>query len=218
MKKIITISREYGSGGHSIGKRVAELLNVPFYDKEIIDMSAKDSGLSPDFIRKTEQNISSGLLYTLLLGASYAAPGTGSGVASNQQACLNPPLADQVFNAQRNVIINLAKKGPCVIVGRCADYILTQSPEIDTNDLLNVFIYAPLQDKIKRAIEQKGLDPATAEKDVKLIDKRRANHYNTFTEQTWGKRCHYDLLINSSLFGLEKSAEFIVEAAKLACC
>ncbi|MCR5762840.1 MAG: cytidylate kinase-like family protein [Treponema sp.] len=214
MKKIITISREYGSGGHSIGKMIAGLLNVPFYDKEIIDMAAQDSGLSPDFIRKTEQNISSGLLYTLLLGASYAAPGTGTGVTSNPQAGFGTPLADQVFNAQRKVIINLAKKGPCVIVGRCADYILTQSPEIATEDLLNVFIYAPLQDKVKRAIEQKGLDPATAEKDVRLIDKRRANHYNTFTEQTWGKRCHYDLLINSSLFGLEKTAEFIVEAVK----
>lgn len=215
MKKIITISREYGSGGHSIGQMVAKLLDVPFYDKEIIDMSAKESGLSPDFIRSTEQNISSGLLYTLLLGASYAAPGTGSiGVAASSQSARNPPLADQVFNAQRKTIISLAKKGPCVIVGRCADYILTQCPEIDTKDLLNVFIYAPLEDKVKRAIEQKGLDPATAEKDVKLIDKRRANHYNTFTEQTWGKRSHYDLLVNSSLFGLEKTAEFIAEAVK----
>ncbi len=214
MKKIITISREYGSGGHSIGKKVSELLQVPFYDKEIIDMSAKDSGLSADFIRKTEQNLSSGLLYTLLLGASYAAPGTGSGVTTNPQGGMNTPLADQVFNAQRKVIINLAKQGPCVIVGRCADYILTQCPDIDSKELLNIFIYAPIQDKVRRAIEQKGLDPATAEKDVKLIDKRRANHYNTFTEQTWGKRSHYDLLINSSLFGIEKSAEFIVEAAK----
>ncbi len=214
MKKIITISREYGSGGHSIGKMVAQLLDVPFYDKELIDMSAKDSGLSPDFIRNTEQNLSSGLLYTLLLGASYAAPGTGSVITPNAPVGLNTPLADQVFNAQRKVIISLAKKGPCVIVGRCADYILSQSPDINTDDVMNVFIYAPLKDKVQRAIEQKGLDPATAEKDVKLIDKRRANHYNTFTEQTWGKRCHYDLLVNSSLFGLEKTAEFIAEAVR----
>ena len=101
-----------------------------------------------------------------------------------------------------------------MFVGRCADYILSQSPDINTDDVMNVFIYAPLKDKVQRAIEQKGLDPATAEKDVKLIDKRRANHYNTFTEQTWGKRCHYDLLVNSSLFGLEKTAEFIAEAVR----
>lgn len=212
MKKIITISREYGSGGHTIGTYVAKELNIPLYDKEIIDMAAQKSGLSPDFIKKTEQNISSGWLYTLLLGASYAAPGT-THIGMNTQ---NPsvPLADQVFNAQRNVIIELAKKGPCVIVGRCADYILRHCEQINKTDVLNVFIYAPLKDKVKRAIEQKGLDPATAERDVKLIDKRRANHYNTFTERTWGKRDHYDLLINSSLLGLEKTAEMIIEVAK----
>lgn len=212
MKKIITISREYGSGGHTIGTYVAKALNIPLYDKEIIDMAAQNSGLSPDFIKKTEQNISSGWLYTLLLGASYAAPGT-THIGMNTQ---NPsvPLADQVFNAQRNVITELAKKGPCVIVGRCADYILRHCEQINKTDVLNVFIYAPLKDKVKRAIEQKGLDPATAERDVKLIDKRRANHYNTFTERTWGKRDHYDLLINSSLLGLEKTAEMIIEVAK----
>ncbi|MCH5295364.1 MAG: cytidylate kinase-like family protein [Treponema sp.] len=214
MKKIITISREYGSGGHSIAKMTAEKLGVPFYDSEIIDMAAKDSGLSPDFIKQNEQNISSGWLYTLLLGASYAAPGTTS-VATNHNAAMTTlPLADQVFNAQRNVIIELAKKGPCVIVGRCADYILRHCEDINRDELLNVFVYAPLADKVQRAIEQKGLNPATAEKEVKLIDKRRANHYNTFTERTWGNRIHYDLLLNSSLLGLEKSAELIVELVK----
>ncbi len=213
MKKFITISREYGSGGHTIAKLVAENLGLPFYDKEIIDMSAKNSGLSPDFIKETEQNISSGWMYTMLLGASYAAPGTS---AINGGAAHTPtlPLADQVFNAQRNVIIELAKKGPCVIVGRCADYILRNCKEVDRSDVFNVFIYAPLEDKVKRAIEQKGLNPATAEKEVKLIDKRRANHYNTFTERTWGNRTHYDMLINSSLLGLEKSAEMIAEIVK----
>lgn len=212
MNKIITISREYGSGGHTIGQLVAKELNIPFYDKELIDMSAKDSGLSPEFIQKTEQNISSGWLYTLLLGASYASPGT-SAIPTNTQAP-NVPLADQVFNAQRKVILELAQKGPCVIVGRCADYILKHSDLINQDDVLNVFIYAPIQDKVKRAIEQKGLNPSTAEKEVKMIDKRRANHYNTFTERTWGNRSHYDLLLNSSLLGLEESAKLIVQLAK----
>ena len=211
MKKIITISREYGSGGHTIGQLVAKRLGIAFYDKEIIDMSAKDSGLSAEFITKTEQNLSSGLLYTLLLGASYASPGTPGVHASP-----NLPLADQVFNAQRRVIIDLAQKEPCVIVGRCSDYILTHAKEINPADVLNVFIYAPLEDKVKRAIEQKGLSPSTAQKDVKSIDKRRANHYNTFTELVWGERSHYDLLINSSLFGLEKTAEMITELSKCA--
>ena len=214
MRKIITISREYGSGGHTIGQLVAKELNVPFYDKEIIDMAAQNSGLSPDFIKKTEQSISSGFLYTLLLGASYASPGTSNVHSTTGVQTPGMPLADQVFNAQRNVIIELAKKGPCVIVGRCADYILRHCDEISRKDLLNVFIYAPIEDKVKRAIEQKGLDPSTAEKEVKLIDKRRANHYNTFTERTWGDRKHYDIMLNSSLFGLEESARAIVELAK----
>ena len=120
-----------------------------------------------------------------------------------------------MFNAQRNVIIELAKKGPCVIVGRCADYILRHCEEVKKEDVLNVFIYAPLEDKVKRAIEQKGLNPETAEREVKLIDKRRSNHYNTFTERTWGNRTHYDLMINSSLLGIENSAELIVNAMKM---
>ncbi len=213
MRHIITISREYGSGGHSIAELVAKEMNVPFYDSEIIDMAAKDSGLSPDFIKKNEQNISSGWLYTLLLGASYASPAANSKLGMNTQS-QNVPLADQVFNAQRKVIIELAKKGPCVIVGRCADYVLKHCEEISKEDVLNIFIYAPLADKVKRAVEQKGLAPETAEKEVKLIDKRRANHYNTFTERTWGNRSHYDLLINSSLVGIEKTAQMIVEIAK----
>lgn len=213
MNKIITISREYGSGGHTIAKKTAEILGIPFYDKEIIDMSAKDSGLSPDFIKKTEQNISSGWLYTLLLGASYASPGTTSRLGMSTQSP-NVPLADQVFNAQRNVIIELAKKGPCVIVGRCSDYILRHCDEIDQDNLLNIFIYAPMADKVKRAIEQKGLEPSTAEKEIKLIDKRRANHYNTFTERTWGNRIHYDLLINSSLVGVDNTAKMIAKIAQ----
>jgi CMP/dCMP kinase len=211
MKKIITIGREYGSGGRTIGKLVAEKLNVPFYDYEIIDMAAKNSGLSADFIKENEQKISSGWVYNLLLGASFASPGMSGGAYSSAG---NAPLADQVFNAQRKVIIELAKKGPCVIVGRCSDYILRHCEEIDKNDLLNIFIYADMKDKVRRAVENYGLDADTAEKQIKLIDKRRANHYNTFTERTWGNRSHYDMLINSSLCGIEKTADMIVDIAK----
>ena len=209
MKKIITISREYGSGGRSIGKKVADRLGISFYDSEIIDMAAETSGLSKEFISGTEQSISSGLLYTLLLGTSYATPGT-TGLHAGTRASMSIPLADQVFNAQRQVVIDLAKKGPCVIVGRCSDYILTHTEEINKDDVLNVFIYAPLEFKAKRAVELKGLDEANAWKDVKLIDKRRANHYNTFTEQTWGDRKYYHALLNSSLFGIDGTADIIV--------
>ena len=214
MKKYITIGREYGAGGNAIGKLVAQELGIDFYDSEIIDLAAKESGLSPEFIKNTEQNLSSGWLYTLLLGSSYGTPGTSASRLGMGPLSLSVPLADQVFNAQRNTIIELAKKGPCVLVGRCSDYVLRHCEEISRDDTLTVFIYAPLKDKVKRAIEENGLDPATAERDVKLIDKRRANHYNTFTERTWGNKQHYDLLVNSSLLGIEKTAQMIAQIAK----
>ena len=211
MKKIITISREYGSGGRLIGKLVAESLGYDFYDKEIIDMAAQESGLSPDFIKKTEQNLSSGFLYNLLLGSSYSGTANGASSINGTQML---PLADQVFNAERKVILDLAKKGNCVIVGRCEDYILNTSDEIDSKSLLNVFIYGNLEEKLKR-IEDLYKEPEqAAKKTIQQIDKRRANHYNTFTEATWGDRKNYDIMINSSTAGIEETARLISEIAK----
>lgn len=211
MKKIITISREYGSGGRLIGKLVAEALGYDFYDKEIIDMAAQESGLSPDFIKKTEQNLSSGFLYNLLLGTSYSGTAAGGSAVGSAQIL---PLADQVFNAERKVILDLAKKGNCVIVGRCADYILNTSDQVDSKDLLNVFIYGRMEEKIKR-IEELYKEPEQAvRKTLIQIDKRRANHYNTFTEATWGDRKNYDIMLNSSTAGIEQTAKIIEEVAR----
>ena len=211
MKKIITISREYGSGGRLIGKLVSENLGYSFYDREIIDMAAQESGLSPEFIKKTEQNLSSGFLYNLLLGTSYSGSnGTPSSLNGPQML----PLADQVFNAERKVILDLAKKGSCVIVGRCADYILNTSDEIDSKELLNVFIYGDLEEKLKRIEELYKEPEQAAKKNIQQIDKRRANHYNTFTEATWGDRKNYDLMINSSTAGIEETARIIAEIAR----
>ena len=212
MKSIITISREYGSGGRLIGKKVAESLGYEFFDKEIIDMAAQESGLSPEFIKKTEQNLSSGFLYNLLLGTSY------SGTAANTPQSINSsqilPLADQVFNAERKTILNIAKKGNGVIVGRCADYILSTSDEIDKKTVLNVFIYGEIDEKLKRIEELYKETESAAKKTILQIDKRRANHYNTFTENTWGDRKNYDIMINSSTAGIETTAAIISEIAK----
>ena len=212
MKSIITISSEYGSGGRLIGKKVAESLGYEFFDKEIIDMAAQESGLSPEFIKKTEQNLSSGFLYNLLLGTSY------SGTAANTPQSINGsqilPLADQVFNAERKTILNIAKKGNAVIVGRCADYILSTSDEIDKKTVLNVFIYGEIEEKLKRIEELYKETESAAKKTILQIDKRRANHYNTFTENTWGDRKNYDIMINSSTAGIETTAAIISEIAK----
>lgn len=212
MKKIITISREYGSGGRVIGKKIAENLGYEFFDNKIIDMAAEESGLSADFIKKTEQNISSGWLYNLLLGSSFVGSSVGTG--AQQIGSQNLPLADQVFNAERNIILKLAQK-PCVIVGRCADYILRNSESINKDELLNIFIYADLEDKVKRSIEQYDIGEKDAQKTVQLVDKRRANHYNTFTEDTWGDRKNYDLLINSSTLGVEQTIEMLTAFIKM---
>lgn len=216
MKKIITISREFGCGGRVIGQAVAKELGYDFYDKEIIDLSAKESGLSADFIAKNEQSISSGWLYNLLLGSSYADAhmGSHSHAHATQPAVL--PLADQVFNAQRRTILSLAKKGPCVIVGRCADYILSTSDEIDQNELLDVFIYADMDDKIKRAVACYDIPEKDAKKVIQQRNKRRANHYNMFTEHVWGERAYYDLLVNSSVLGLDGTAQCIAQFARQA--
>lgn len=213
MKKIITVSREYGSGGRLIAKKIAEALGYDFYDKEIIDMSAQESGLSAEFIKKTEQNLSSGFLYNLLLGSSYS--GTAGNPAQSISGTQVLPLADQVFNAERKTILNIAEKGNCVIVGRCADYILSTWEKLDRKDLLNVFIYADMDEKIKRIEELYKETESAAKKTILQIDKRRANHYNTFTESIWGDRKNYDIMINSSSSGIEKAVSMIVDIAKM---
>ena len=210
MSRIITISREYGSGGRLIGKKVAEKLNYAFYDKELIDMAAQESGLAPEFIEKSEQNISSGWLYNMMLGSSYAVGTTGSTPGSS-----NPilPLADQIFNAQRKVILKLAEEKPCVIVGRCADYILSSSRKFNEKKLLNVFICVDFYDRIERGIKYYGLPANDAKKIITQIDKRRANHYNTFTENEWGNRKNYELILNSSYFGIDAAVDIICNSA-----
>ncbi|MBQ6028296.1 MAG: cytidylate kinase-like family protein, partial [Treponema sp.] len=147
MKKIITISREYGSGGSAIGKMVAEQLGWKYYDKQLIDLAADESGLSPKFIEKSEQSLSSGWLYNMMLGSNYS---------SNYATATTPntlPLVDQIYNAQRTIILKVAKESPCVIVGRCADYILHTSEEFADSDILKLFVYANPDERIKRAIE-----------------------------------------------------------------
>ena len=208
MKKIITISREYGSGGSAIGKLVAEKLGYKYYDKQLIDLAADESGLSPKFIEKSEQSLSSGWLYNMMLGSTYS---------SNYATATTPntlPLVDQIYNAQRTIILKVAKESSCVIVGRCADYILHTSQEFDDNGILNLFVYANPDDRVKRVIEAYKIPEKDAKKTITQVNKRRTNHYNTFTEWTWGAYEHYDMLVNSSFAGIEGTADLIATAAK----
>lgn len=202
MKKIIiTIGRELGSGGRTIGKIVAQKLGIDYYDYEIIDETAKKSGFSTDFVQQSEQRVTSSLLYNLALGSTYGMSPYGRAGGVN--------LETQIFLTQQKVIREMAEKGSCVIVGRCADYILKEY-----DNVFKVFVYADLEHRRKHLVENYGYKPELTLKEIKKADKRRSGHYLTFTEQHWGHRQNYDLMVNSGLFGPEKSAELIIDSVK----
>ncbi len=203
MKKVITIGRELGSGGRTIGKMVANKLGIPYYDHELIDAAAEKSGLSASFVETTEQKVTNSLLYNLAMGTSY---GYGILKSANTQTL---PLAEQVYIAQKDVITEYANKGRCVIVGRCADQILA-----DRDDVLRVFIYADPTKRAERGVKEYGMTENTALKEIKRSDKERSQHYNGFTEKVWGDRHNYDLLLNSGVLGFENCAKIICSMAE----
>ena len=187
-KYIITISREYGSGGRLIGELLATELSIPFYDKEIIHMSAERSGMSAGFIEKTDENIPNTFLHNLKYSAysSY-----------DSLSFYDTPVTDKVFLAQSSVIKDLATQGSCVIVGRCAGYILRDLP-----DLVTIFIRGKLEDRIRHAVEHYDLSPENAAERIKKIDKSRTNYYKYYTSRQWGNIENYDLGINTSFTGI----------------
>ena len=184
---VITIAREYGSGGRYIGKLVAEKLGIKLYDKEFVKKVAEETGLSEEFIKNNEQKRDA--LADLNNGYYFG---------------LNN--ADELFLKESEIIKNTAEKESCVIVGRCADFILN-----DRKDVTKVFIYSDMENKVKRATEFYGLDKAKAEKEITRINKLRANHYKHYTEKEWNNPNNYDFCINSDTLGVEKSADLICE-------
>lgn len=200
-KTIITIGRELGSGGRTIGKEVAKRLGIEYYDREIIDEAAKISGLSADYIKKAEDSVTNSFLYSIVMNVGFSASLFG-----NSKETL--PLDTQVYLAQQDAILKLAEKS-CVIVGRCADYVLK-----DEKNLLRCFIYASMENRIQRAVNEYNIDKNEAKKTIQQMDKKRAHRYNAYTDQIWGSRENYDLLINSSKFGVEGSCDLIIESLK----
>lgn len=203
MKKIITIGRELGSGGRTIGKMVANQIGIPYYDRELIDEAAGESGLSPQFVESNEQKITNSFLYNLAMGTSY-----GYGILQNASR-QTLPLAEQVYIAQKEVITNFANQGSCVIVGRCADQILAGRA-----DVIRVFIYADMEKRVEHGIQEYGMSKATALKEINQSDKERSRHYNAFTDKVWGERHNYDLMLNSSILGYENCANMICSLVK----
>lgn len=196
-KAIITIGREFGSGGRLIGKRLAEDLGIPFYDKEIIDLSAKKSGLSPDFIASSDERAPSAFSFGI-------SPTIGDTIGYFMQ--YDAPASDRAYLAQTAVINELAEKESCVIVGRGSGFILRDHP-----DRVSLLFYAPLDDRIRRAAEEYGLDePGLADKIIK-VDKTRSNFIKRYTGENWMDARSYDLCINTSKLGIEGSVAAVKE-------
>ena len=193
-KRIITISREFGSGGRFIGEEVAKKLGIAYYDKNIISQIAEESGLSPDYIQESaELSPKKGILAYALAGRDI----TGKSVE------------DMVYEVQRKVILELAEKEPCVIIGRNADFILK-----DRDDVLNVFIHGNMPEKMKRICQLYNVSEQDAVKMMTDTDKRRMTNYNFYTDQRWGKASNYTLCLNSSQLGYDKCEEIIMECVK----
>lgn len=196
MKKVITINRQYGSGGREIGRKLADQLGVPFYDNEIISRAAKETGFSEAAFQTVEDKATNSLLYSIAMGMN---------VFANQDVGFTGlSLDDRIFLAQSNVIRKVAEEGPCVIVGRCADYILR-----DLENVVNIFISADLDFRIQRSIQVDHIEPEHAAETVAKKDKSRGNYYRYHVGERWDNLFNYALTIRSDLVGIDKTVECI---------
>ena len=194
MKTVITIGRQYGSGGKEIGIRVAKELGIPFYDNELLQQAAKESGLTEKIFQNFDERPKS-LLYSIAMDSyMFALPGTGAGDS----------LEQQVYLATFNTIRSIAAKGPCVIIGRCADYALAEDP-----NRLSLFIYAPMDARIKRVMERANVNEEKAKTLIQKTDKRRASYYEYYSSRRWGACESYDFCLDSSYLGIGGTVELI---------
>lgn len=198
---ILTIGREYGSGGREIGKKVAQLLNIPFYDNELIALAAKESGMSKEVFEKVDETAASSLLYSIVSGTYMFGNHLGP--------ALDLPINDKLFIAQSDIIKGIAKKGSCVIVGRCADYILKDNP-----NCINLFVHASLKARVNRATSEYHMPLEKAEAQVLKIDKKRATYYNYYTGEKWGMARNYHLCVDSGMLGIEAAATVVENFVK----
>ena len=186
MNKVITISREFGSGGREIGIKLAEKLNIPFYDKELISMAAKQSSFAEHVLESAEEKAPDFFAYSVY-------------------SVYSMPMSDQVFLMQSKIIKQLAEKGPCIIVGRCADYVLKEMGSV------NIFIYADIKSRIERKIKQNiGVAPEKMEEHIRSVDKKRKKYYTHYTGQNWGLAENHHLCVNSTEIGIDGCVEVIL--------
>ena len=199
---IITVARQYGSGGREIGERVAEILGIPLYDKQLIADAASKGNLNVDVLKKTDETAANSLLYTLAMGSNV--------VGTTMHFGYKMPINDKLFILQSEVIKEYAKGGSCVIIGRCADYVLRED-----KDLFRLFIYGDVDHRKLRVAERHPEIKTSQIVDViNKTDRRRASYYNFYTGNKWGKYDNYDMAVNSSTLGIEGTAQLIASCAK----
>ncbi len=201
-KIIITIARQYGSGGREIGELIAKELSIPLIDKELVKDAAAKGELSEEIIRSADESAANSLLYTLAMGSNVLGTTIHFGYKM--------PLNDKLFILQSEAIKNYASKGSCVIIGRCADYVLRDEPS-----LFRIFIYGDLDHRTERVkMRHPEIKSSQVVDVITKTDKRRASYYNFYTGNKWGKFDNYDMAINSSTFGVEETAKIISAAIK----
>lgn len=194
MKKnlVITISREYGSGGGEIGRKLSQKLNIPCYDKELLTIAAKESGYCQEFFEKYDEKPIKSLSY-------FSYDNLGSSL----------PLGHKLFLEQFNLIQKIAEREACIFVGRAANYALK-----DKHDSVSVFVHADFETRRKRAVEQHGIDEAKSAKVVKKIDKERSSFYNFYTSMKWADARDFDICINTSKISIDEAVDIIIETVK----
>ena len=193
-KRILTISREFGSGGRTLGHMVAEKLGIPFYDKELVEQIALESGFAPKYVEEHGEH-SPGSSFFSYAFAPQGIPGVMNGLST----------ADFLWNVQCSVILQLAEKGPCVIVGRNADYILKDHPEA-----LHVYVFADVPYRAERIVRRYGESEKTPEQRLAEKDKRRRVNYHHYTGRTWGQAQNYDICLDTGVLGIEQCRDIVV--------
>lgn len=197
---IITIARQYGSGGREIGEKLADLLGIKAYGRELIDMAAEKSGYHPEMLTKADERAAGSLLYSLAVGASMA-----GGIAGHYDI----PINDKLFIVQNEIIKELAEKEQCIIIGRCGDYALR-----NFENKISIFIHSDLEKRIKRISALKGVSEKEAENLIVKEDKYRANYYNFYTGHKWGASERYAATFNSGVLGIDETARIIADMVK----
>ncbi len=199
---VITIGRQFGSGGRYVGRLLAEKLDIPFYDKELLTEASKESGICEEIFEDHDEKPTRSLLFSLVTGVQMHAD------ASSMY--MDMPLNHKIFLAQFDAIRKIASQGPCVIVGRCADYVLR-----DTPNEISFFVKADMNSRVARAVRYYGVDPQKAEETLRKADKQRANYYNYYATATWGDVNNYDLCVDTGAVGVEGAVDVMVHFIEL---